>query len=206
MWPQANVKLVGGPHGRSPEAVKTIQRERLLKGTVEVVSRKGYAAATVRDLLAASGLSRRTYYDLYKDKEECYLDAFGDVAEQIVDRVTAAYEAGHTPREQMRLALEALVDFCLDEPDAACACLVESLAAGRSGRDARSKLIERLADLFSPALTGLRPDDPNPALSARATVGGVFELLYGPIARHDRERLLELVEQIGELPIVLPAG
>jgi AcrR family transcriptional regulator len=206
MWPQADVKLSGGPHGMPPATVRAIQRERLLKATTDVVSRKGYAAATVRDLLAESGLSPRTYYELYADKEECYLDAFAEIAEQIVERGTAAFALGETPHERIRLALEALAGFCLDEPDAACASLVESLAAGLTGREARGRLIDRFAEMFAPALAELRPGDPRPALIARATVGGVFELLYGPLARHDLERLRELTEQIGELPIVLPAS
>jgi AcrR family transcriptional regulator len=204
MWPQANVKLSGGPHGRSPAEVKQIQRERLLKATCEVVSRKGYAAATVRDLLAQSGLSRRTYYDLYTDKEDCYLDAFGEVAKQIEERIGAAFDYADSPRDRVRLALEALIDFCVAEIDAACACLVESLAAGAAGREARSALIERVAATFAPALAEMRPADPNPALIARATIGGIFELLYGPLARQDVDKLRDLADQIGELPLVMP--
>jgi AcrR family transcriptional regulator len=205
MWPHADVKLTGGPHGMAPEEVQAVQRERLLKATVEVVSSKGYAATTVRDLLAASRLSRRTYYDLYGDKEACYLDAFEVVAGQIETRVTAALELGESARERIRLALEGLAGFCADEPQAACACLVESLAAGQAGRGVRADLIERLAAVVGPALSELRPEDPNPALTARATVGGVFELLYGPLAHQDVGRLSELAGQIGELPTVVPA-
>jgi AcrR family transcriptional regulator len=204
IWPQADIKLTGGPHGLAPEVVQGIQRERLLKATVEVVSRKGYAATTVRDLLAASGLSRRTYYDLYGDKEACYLDAFAEIASQIEATVGAAIEQGRDGRAKVRLALEALVDFCAEEPAAACACLVESLAAGPAGRKARTSLIERLAGVLGPGLSELRPDDPIPALTGRATIGGVFELLYGPLARHDVGRLRELTTQIGELPTVIP--
>lgn len=204
MFPQADVKLTGGPHGMSPAQVSGIQRERLLKATTEVVARKGYAAATVRDLLAESGLSRRTYYDLYVDKEDCYLDAFGVIADQIEARVGAAFAEGATARERIRRAVEALAGFCLAEPLAACACLVESLAAGLAGRQARGALAERLARLFEPALAELRPADPNPGLVSRATIGGIFELLYGPLARHDLDALGDLAEQIGELPLVLP--
>jgi AcrR family transcriptional regulator len=204
MWPQADVKLAGGPHGMSPAEVSGIQRERLLKATTEVVARKGYAAATVRDLLAEAGLSRRTYYALYVDKEDCYLDAFREIAGQIEERVSSAFSEGATARERIRLAVEALAGFCLTEPHAACACLVESLAAGPAGRQARGELAGRLATLFEPALAELRPADPNPALVARATIGGIFELLYGPLARHDLDALRDLAEQIGELPLVLP--
>lgn len=204
MWPHANVKLSGGPHGMPPAKVRAVQRDRLLKATTEVVAREGYAATTVRDLLAQSGLSRRTYYDLYVDKEDCYLDAFGEVATQIERRVGSALASGATARESVRLAVEALVDFCVEEPDAACAALVEGLAAGQAGREARNELIARLAQTLAPPLTELRAGGSGSALIARATVGGIFELLYGPLARRDVERLRDLRGQIGELPLIGP--
>lgn len=206
MWPLSDVKLTGGPHGLPPEEVQAVQRDRLLKATVDVISRKGYAATTVRDLLAASGLSRRTYYDLYGDKEACYLDAFAAIADRIAEGVSAGVASGGDPREQVRLGLEALAGFCAEEPKAACASLVESLAAGQAGRAVRAGLIERLAATLGPALAELRPGDPNPKLTGRATVGGVFELLYGPLAHQDVERLRELEAQIGDLPTVFPSA
>lgn len=206
MWSQADVKLTGGPHGKPPAVVRQIQRDRLLKATTEVVARKGYAAATVRDLLGESGLSRRTYYDLYVDKEDCYLDAFGEIAGQMTERAEAAFAAGRTATEQLAAAVEALTGFCIDEPDAACACIVEGLAAGQAARLKRGELIERLATTIAPALAELRPDGPNPGLSARATVGGIFELLYGPLARRDVKALRDLRDQIGELPMLQPLG
>jgi AcrR family transcriptional regulator len=205
MWSQSHVKLFGGPHGMAPEVVAGIQRERLLKAMVEVVTRKGYAGTTVRDLLGASGLSRRTYYDLYGDKEACYLDAFAEIAGELTGRIRTAIGAGGAPRDQVRHALEALVEFCVDEPAAACACLVESLAAGPAGRRSRADLIECIATMLRPALAGMRPDDPNPSLTGQATVGGVFELLYGPLAHQDRQALRDLGDKMSELPAVFAA-
>ena len=204
MWPQAHVKLFGGPHGMAPEVVAGIQRERLLKAMVEVVTRKGYAGTTVRDLLGASGLSRRTYYDLYGDKEACYLDAFAKVATELTSRIRTAIEHADAPPDQVRAALESLVGFCVEEPAAACACLVESLAAGPAGRQSRAGLIESVANMLGPALSAMRPGDPNPGLTGQATVGGVFELLYGPLAHQDRHALSELRLKVGELPTVFP--
>jgi AcrR family transcriptional regulator len=202
MWPEADRKLISGPHGMPAGLVLNVQRERLLKATTEVVSRKGYAATTVRDLLAQSGLSRRTYYDLYVDKEDCYLAAFGEIAAVIEQRVGNALETGGPARRSVRLAIEELADFCIEEPDAACAALVESLAAGHAGREARNELIARLAEAFAPQLAELRAASSDSTLIARATVGGIFELLYGPLARRDVERLRDLRGQIGELPLV----
>lgn len=206
MWPNADFRLTGGPHGMPPERVREIQRERMLKAMTEVVARDGYAETTVRKLLAQAGLSRRTYYDLWEDKEDCYLDAFGVISDRLAERAEQGFGDGATAREQVRLAVEGIAGFCVDEPDAACAAVVESLAAGQAARAKRSDLIERIASTIAPALAELRPEASNPALTARATVGGILELLYGPLARRDVAALRDLSEQIGELPILMPTG
>lgn len=185
-----------------PAVVREIQRDRLLKATVEVVAREGYAATTVRRLLAEAKLSRRTYYDLYHDKEDCYLDAFGRIADELAGRVAAEFERGSTARERIRLAIEALPRFCVAEPAAACACIAEGLAAGHAARAARAALMERLTATLAPAFAELHPASSDPTLAARVAIGGVFELLYGPLARRDLDRLRDLTERIGELPIV----
>jgi len=189
-----------------PQRVREVQRDRMLKAMTEVVVREGYAETTVRKLLAQAGLSRRTYYDLWVDKEDCYLDAYGEIAERLAARATEGYERGGSPRARVRYAVEELAGFCLGEPDAACACIVEGLAAGQAARLRRGELIERIAATIAPALAELRPDAPSPELTARATVGGIFELLYGPLARRDVKALRKLAGEIGELPILLPMG
>lgn len=187
-----------------PERVREVQRDRMLKAMTEVVARDGYADTTVRKLLAQAGLSRRTYYDLWEDKEDCYLDAFGEIAGELTARAAAGYERGDSPRDRVRFAVEEIAGFCIDERDAACACIVEGLAAGQAARAKRAELIEAIAATIAPALAELRPDGPNPELTARATVGGILELLYGPLARGDVAALRHLAEEIGELPILLP--
>lgn len=206
MWPSADVKLTGGPHGIAPERVREIQRERLLRAMTEVVAREGYAETTVRKLLAQARASRRTYYDLWVDKEDCYLDAYGVIADKLTARAADAFERGETPRERVRLAVEAIAGFCVEQPDSACACIVEGLAAGQAARAKRTELIDAIAATIAPALAELRPDAPSSALAARATVGGILELLYGPLARRDVKALRDLSEQIGDLPILMPIG
>ncbi len=189
-----------------PERVREVQRDRMLKAMTEVVAHEGYAETTVRKLLAQAKLSRRTYYDLWEDKQDCYLDAYGEIAGELTARARAGFERGENPRDRVRFAVEALAEFCIKEPDAACACIVEGLAAGQAARAKRAELIEAIAATIAPALAELRPDGPSPELTARATVGGILELLYGPLARRDVTVLRRLAEEIGELPILLPMG
>src|SRR5690349_14835356 len=75
-----------GPQPSREEGARN-QLERLYGAMVASVADKGYAATTVGDLLELSGVSRSSFYDLFRDKEDCFLatfDALHDLAMAIV--------------------------------------------------------------------------------------------------------------------------
>jgi AcrR family transcriptional regulator len=65
-------RLPPGP-GRPRDEVLANQRERLFGAMVASVSERGYRATTVGDLAQISGVSSRTFYDHFADKEACFL-------------------------------------------------------------------------------------------------------------------------------------
>ncbi len=69
-----------------------ISAARMLDAVSEVVSEKGYVAMTVEDVIAAAGVSRRTFYDHFKGKEPAYLEAFEVAGAELIRRVGEAYE------------------------------------------------------------------------------------------------------------------
>jgi AcrR family transcriptional regulator len=196
MWDQANIKLTGGPHGIPRPVVTQIQRDRLLRAMARTVAEYGYQETTVRRLLGRAGLSRRTYYELFEDKEDCFLAAYDEAVDHILGLATEAYREGTSPEERIEHALRALLQFCADEPDVARMCIVEVLAAGATARARRADTMERLATLMEDALQELRGDERLSKLAARGLVGGVHELIYTPIDRGETESLPDLAEQI----------
>lgn len=196
MWDQANIKLSGGPHGIPRPVVSKIQRDRLMRAMARTVAEYGYQETTVRRLLGRAGLSRRTYYELFEDKEHCYLAAYDEVVDHVLGLVVEAYEEGGSPEQRIERGLRAFLEFCAEEPDIARMCIVEVLAAGPAARARRAETMERLSDLMSEALEELRGDRKLSKLAARGLIGGVHELIYGPIDRGETQDLPELAEQI----------
>jgi AcrR family transcriptional regulator len=196
MWDQANIKLTGGPHGIPRSVVQKIQRDRLMRAMAKTVAEYGYQETTVRRLLGRAGLSRRTYYELFEDKEDCYLAAYDEVVEHLLHVVAEAYAQGEAPEDQIELGLRALLEFCRDEPDIARMCIVEVLAAGAAARARRADTMQRLADLMEGALQELRGDERLSKLAAQGLIGGVHELIYTPIDRGETQDLPDLAEQI----------
>jgi AcrR family transcriptional regulator len=196
MWDQANIKLTGGPHGIPKPVVQKIQRDRLMRAMARTVAEFGYQETTVRRLLGRAGLSRRTYYELFEDKEDCFLAAYDEVVEHVLALVVEAYEEGESPEEQIERGLRVFLQFCADEPDIARMCIVEVLAAGPKARARRAATMERLSLLMEEALRELRGDSKLSKLAAQGLIGGVHELIYSPIDRGETEDLPQLAEQI----------
>ena len=59
--------------GTPREQVVRSQRERLFGAMVAVSSERGYAATTVADLIALSGVSRSAFYEHFANKDECFV-------------------------------------------------------------------------------------------------------------------------------------
>src|SRR5436305_5516878 len=83
------------------------QRARLLAAMAGVVAEKGYAAATVADVVREAGVSRTTFYELYASKEQCFLETYRHGVDVLIDAVhSAVLKEGHW-RAQLRAGVRA---------------------------------------------------------------------------------------------------
>src|SRR4051812_43743942 len=80
------------------EEVASSQRARLLRAMAEVAAEKGYANTVVADVIARAGVSRRTFYELFRDKQDCFLAAYAETVELLSSGVIAA--ATHSPPDR----------------------------------------------------------------------------------------------------------
>jgi AcrR family transcriptional regulator len=161
-----------------------------------VVAAVGYEETTVERVLARAGVSRRTFYELFEDREDCFLAAYDEAMRRTFRIVTEAYLECDAPERRIEAALEAYLTFCADEPDLARMCVVEVFAAGSRARQRRAEAMDRMAQLMEHALSELRGDDELDRLAAQALVGGVYEVIYLPIDQGDTEPLRGLAAQI----------
>ena len=86
-----------GRHGLSPDALRALQRERIAYGTAAAIREKGYAEATVSDIVAASGVSRDVFYSEFGDKHQAFDEAAKLVFEQLLARMASAYYGSAAP-------------------------------------------------------------------------------------------------------------
>jgi AcrR family transcriptional regulator len=190
-----SIKLTGGPHGIPRAVVHEVQRGRLLDALAEVIAEEGYLDTTVHKILKRAGISRRTFYEIFTDKEDCFLVAYQEAADHVLVLVQRACRLGGTPEVRIENSLRALLEFVEQEPKVARMCIVEVLAAGEKARARRAKTMERLTGLVADTLQE-RYENHEALLRARVLTGGIHEMVYDALARGDVKGISELAGEV----------
>jgi AcrR family transcriptional regulator len=188
-------QLPWGRHGLSGDFVVAHQRRRMLGAVAEVCHTVGYGRMRVQDIIAAAGVSRRTFYLNYRDKQDAFLAAYDDASQRIVASIKQAAASGDTLVDRTRLGLGALLNAVAAEPATASMCLVEVLAAGPQALERRDALMRELVTLVDESAARGLPASRRPSpLVAETLVGGIFDVLASRV----------LSDRIAEVPGLLP--
>jgi AcrR family transcriptional regulator/DNA-binding MarR family transcriptional regulator len=116
----------------------------MLSAMAEVAAERGAANATVAHVVARSGVSRRTFYDLFEDREDCFMAAFEDALAAVSAPVLGAYRGPGRWEARVRAALAELLGFVRAEPEKGNLLVVESLVAGRKAMRRRTEVVKLL--------------------------------------------------------------
>ncbi|HEX2086287.1 MAG TPA: TetR/AcrR family transcriptional regulator [Solirubrobacteraceae bacterium] len=144
-----------------PSATARGQRARLLAAMADVVAEKGYAAATVADVVRAAGVSRSTFYELFRSKEDCFLQAYRHGVDALIDAVRAAVRATDGDwRDQLRAGMRAYLLALGADERFARTYLLEIHAAGEAALDARAEALRRFAARYHATFEQARAADP----------------------------------------------
>ena len=169
------------------------QRERLLDAMAQTAARRGYAATSVADVLNVARISRRTFYEQFADKEDCFLAAYDEIATLCGDRAIAAYRCERTWEAGLTQAYAALLDVLAAEPDYAHLAVVEILGAGPRGLARRDASLRRFTRFIEHTRAHVDTAVEPPTVVAQAIAGGIHELLYSQIVRGETDALPHLV-------------
>jgi AcrR family transcriptional regulator/DNA-binding MarR family transcriptional regulator len=191
----------GGVVAGSRAQVAEIQRSRLLVGAVRAVLELGYAEATVAQITGRARVSRRTFYELFENREQCLTAVLDDAIALIqADLQTAGLE-GLVWRERLRLGLWRILCFLDREPGLARACLAH-LQGGPGARERHQQLLGGLAGLVDEGREGRSEQELSP-LAAEGVVGAAFTIVQSRLLRDPQKPLRDLLGELTGL-IVLP--
>jgi AcrR family transcriptional regulator len=189
-------QLPPGRHGLSRTFVEANQRQRILDAVAEVVSLVGYQAMRVDDVIAVAGVSRRTFYDHFRSKDDAFLTAFDSISAKLVEHVQAAYSTSPSFDAGVIAGLRAFLEFVASEPQYADMCIVEALAAGPAAIERRNAVKRTFADLIGTGAEAGASGIQSPALTAETIVGGLYEVVHSHVAQGKTRELPELLPDL----------
>ena len=202
-WPVARAAESAAGEGVSHAQIVEIQRSRLLAAAVKAVDELGYADTTVSDVTNRARVSRRTFYELFSNREECLIAVLEDVVALIAGEVSRAGVEGLAWRERVRMGLWAILSFLDREPVLARVCVIQALRGGPEVLARRDEILAGLAAVVDEGRNeGARGEQCTP-LTAEGVVGAAFAIVYARLLRGEREPLTGLLGELMGM-IVLP--
>ena len=144
---------------------------------MRVVAEKGYAATTVADLTREAGISRTTFYELFEDKEACFLAAYDNAVDTLIRRISAAYEAEDRWPDRARAGLATLLEALAADPAQARLALLDVAAAGPAAQRRYRAAVQRLTPFFDEGRDFAPGGRKVPANTSRMAVGAVVGLI-----------------------------
>lgn len=187
------------PAGREDLAEPLIahsQRERILVSMAKTCAKKGYGATTIADVCEPAGVSRATFYELFKDKEDCFHAAMELSLADAMGRIVAVYSPDKPWATMVRDAAAAFLDLLAGRPDFARMALVEAPSSGErafelysSGKRVLQSLLERGRD--DPV-----EETAIPSSAGRAALSAAESLIVGQILAGNTARLPELLPDV----------
>jgi AcrR family transcriptional regulator len=180
-----------------------MQRARLLGAAVPVVDELGWSGVTVADIAARARVSRRTFYDLFANREDCLLAVLDDAIGCVESDLAGASLGEVAWVERVRVGLWGVLCFLDRDPVLARVCVVQSARGSRRVLEAREEILARLAGVLEEG----RPEGGRviqaPPLTAEGLVGAALAILYKRLLNGERAQLTALHGDLMGM-IVLP--
>jgi AcrR family transcriptional regulator len=183
--------------------VGELQRSRLLEAAFAVVGEQGYAGMTVRRVAERAGVSPRTFYVLFCDREDCFLAAFDHAIDVLGGRVRPVFEGEREWSARVRAGLGALLVGLDEEPALRRLLFVEALVAGERVLERRARVLDALAGLLDQGRGGMSAPGELSPLTAEGLVGATFGVIHARLSQRRPEPLIDLLGAL-MATIVLP--
>lgn len=152
----------------------------------KAVGEKGYNAVTIADLAAEARVSKRSFYEQFKDKADCFIALYESASEQSLQVLRESFNPGGDCSQQIEAALHAYLASLAANPLLLATLFIDIMALGPEGLAARCRTANRFADFVMTATGGM------PREQAVALVGGFNEWVLQAVQARRVDKLPEL--------------
>jgi len=200
-------RLPHGPHRLGQEQVVRHQRARIHGAMVEAVAEYGYAGTSVRQVVALAGVSRRSFYEQFANKEECFLATYDVIATRGLERIGAAHGAcGGSLEDRLRAGFNEFTQGLRENWKGGHLVIVDAQTAGPAGL-ARLRRTTAACERMLSSSFALEPEGGAVALPlVRAIVGGLHWIASLRLRKGDERELPTLAEEMLDWTLLLRPG
>ena len=189
-------RLPHGPSGMGRDEVERNQRSRLYGAMIEAVSRNGYDRTSVAHVIALAGVSRRAFYELFPNKEACFLGTYDVMVAQARRRLLGAWLSEHGWSNRMHSSCQSLLGSLARAPKGPRLVLVDALGIGPRARE-RMQLAGLVFERTVATAFSLAPEDVRfPQLTPRVVVTGVRNIIFNRLLERRHRELAELSDEV----------
>jgi AcrR family transcriptional regulator len=190
-------RLPTGTHGLDPELVKRDQRRRLREALVELIAARGYPGVRIADLARLAHVSAPTFYGLYANKEELFVDAYDEITQQTAVTVLGAYATDKPATERLADAVLAFAELAAAEPQRISLLVLGAFGAGPEALERRRRNLAALEHSIQSSRDG---EDPGARAGAdfivKAILGGIREVTAARLGSGRHEELAALAPEL----------
>lgn len=189
------------------DVVMASQRGRLLTAFVDEASEKGYHSVTIADIVARAGTAKRTFYEHFRDKEDCFVEAFKAGTTIVISAIVRAGDEADDPIERIEVGVRAYLDALMEIPNFTRLLLTDVIGGGAPVARRWMEWMDLLADGLITWRNESRvkyPDLPEiTKMQAVTVLSGINELLRWEIVRAGMEGIESVADELIDTAIGL---
>lgn len=200
-----DTQAAGLPRGRTSLLTKETrekQRRRLVKAAISVFAEKGFAATTIADIVKTARVSKQAFYEIFENKEDCFLAADDLGRKALYEQVLTDIKAqGSNGDQWIRSSLRAYLQLCVSEQDFTKAWAIEFPKAGSRCLEQRNLFFSELGKRLKLIHSAIKIKQPElwvavPDLFYDAAIGGAYEIIFRYICQNKFEDLLNIEDDL----------
>jgi AcrR family transcriptional regulator len=172
------------------------QRERILTAMARACAAKGFGPTTIADICEPAGVSRATFYELFKDKEDCLQASMELSLADAMGRIVEVYSPDKPWATMVRDATATFLDLLATRPDFARMALIEAPAAGGRSQEMYASGKRVLQALLDRGRNDPIEEQAIPSSAGRGALAAAESLIVGQILAGNTARLPELLPDI----------
>ena len=189
-------KLPSGRHDLPRDVVVRSQRTRILQAIADATAERGYTGTTVAQICDRASVSSATFYELFHDKEDCFLAAVRETIAEATTVVSEAYTRKKGEIDLLSDAILALLELFAARPSSARLIFLECRSSTPRALDLYLSGARVVISLIGRGWGSQTSAGVSPAAAGQVVLGGAESIIRNEIAEGRSEQLPAVLPEI----------